>query len=184
MKKIVLGLVLALLLSGCFQDSRDIAMKEYNRNHQKIKLGDSIDFALQYLQILQRALYADERRPADQFSKNGSTYYIHYQTTGWIEDGRYTDDEFTPYVFKDGKLVSIGWSALGGPKSFGDGASAAAANANARSRAAQNLSNILQKQIDQTNPQSQSNRPSNTQVCTVHKVGPNQYVEKCRDRGW
>jgi hypothetical protein len=36
--------------------------------------------------------------------------------TGWVSDGLTTDDEFTPYVFTDEVLTSIGWVALGGPK--------------------------------------------------------------------
>ena len=30
-----------------------------------------------------------------------------------------TDDEFTPYIFEDGKLIAIGWHILGGPKTKG-----------------------------------------------------------------
>jgi hypothetical protein len=33
--------------------------------------------------------------------------------------GFVTDDEFTPYIFNDGKLVAVGWQTLGGIKSQG-----------------------------------------------------------------
>ena len=38
-------------------------------------------------------------------------------------DGLTTDDEFTPYIFNNGKLVGIGWQVLGGPKSQGQATS-------------------------------------------------------------
>jgi hypothetical protein len=38
-------------------------------------------------------------------------------------DGLTTDDEFTPYIFNDGRLVGIGWQVLGGPKTQGQATS-------------------------------------------------------------
>ena len=34
-------------------------------------------------------------------------------------DGLTTDDEFTPYFFRNGRLAGIGWHQLGGAKSHG-----------------------------------------------------------------
>jgi len=44
---------------------------------------------------------------------------IYFMRSGWQPDGLTTDDEFTPYIFHDGKLVGIGWSMIGGSKSQG-----------------------------------------------------------------
>jgi len=38
-------------------------------------------------------------------------------------DGLTTDDEFTPYIFNDERLVRIGWQVLGGPKALGQATS-------------------------------------------------------------
>lgn len=48
---------------------------------------------------------------------------IFYMRTGRQADGITTDDEFTPYIFNDGKLAGIGWSLIGGPKSQGQATS-------------------------------------------------------------
>ena len=42
--------------------------------------------------------------------------------TGRQPDGLTTDDEFTPYIFNNGKLVGIGWHLIGGPKTQGQAA--------------------------------------------------------------
>ena len=65
---------------------------------------------------------------------NDDRYYVHYHRTGWTSDGLLTDDELTPYVFKNDVLVSIGWQALGGVKTTGN-AAAASANQRAQSQA-------------------------------------------------
>jgi len=44
---------------------------------------------------------------------------IYFMRSGRQPDGLRTDDEFTPYVFNDGKLVGVGWQVLGGAKSQG-----------------------------------------------------------------
>ena len=49
---------------------------------------------------------------------NGSLVQIYYFRSSRIRDDRVTDDEFTPYIFRDGVLTSIGWRVLGGPNSF------------------------------------------------------------------
>ena len=50
----------------------------------------------------------------------GKPVTILYCRTGWIPDSQSTDDEYTPFVFVEGKLNAIGWEAIGGPRTFGD----------------------------------------------------------------
>jgi len=38
-----------------------------------------------------------------------------------MPDGMKTDDEFTPYLFIDGRLVGVGWAIVGGPRTKGQG---------------------------------------------------------------
>ena len=52
--------------------------------------------------------------------KEGRAVEIYYFRSSRIPDGALTDDEVTPYVFVDGSLVSVGWAALGGPRTYGD----------------------------------------------------------------
>ena len=49
----------------------------------------------------------------------GKSIVTYYCRTGWIEDSRNTDDEYTPFVFINDELSAIGWESLGGPKTRG-----------------------------------------------------------------
>ena len=60
-----------------------------------------------------------EIKQPDRYVKDGVNVEIIYFRSGWQPDGLVTDDEFTPYLFNDGKLVAIGWAILGGAKSRG-----------------------------------------------------------------
>ena len=50
---------------------------------------------------------------------DGKQVEIYYCRTKWIADSEMTDDEYTPFVFVNSELNSIGWEALGGPQTFG-----------------------------------------------------------------
>tara|TARA_S200000501_G_C20540001_1_gene619632 strand:- start:154 stop:594 length:441 start_codon:yes stop_codon:yes gene_type:complete len=47
---------------------------------------------------------------SDSILKDGEVVNIYKFRTGRVPDGRFTEDEMTPVVFKDGILVNIGWS--------------------------------------------------------------------------
>jgi len=161
--------MLILFLAGCYADT---AMIEYDNRKHEVRLGDNINRALPILQNIQRTVPADWLRPADQFLENGKKYYVHYQRTGHTSDGVNTDDEFSPYVFIDDTLVSIGWTALGGPKSTGNAAAAAYNNQQA-SQALIDLGNALSQ------PQSSNTTyiPRNTQTrCRVTNSFGNQVI--------
>ena len=58
-------------------------------------------------------------RPQQQLvNDKNEPVLIVYCRTGWVADGLTTDDEFTPLVFTNNILTSVGWAALGGPKTF------------------------------------------------------------------
>ncbi len=46
----------------------------------------------------------------DSILNDDQTVNIYKFRTNRIPDGRFTDDEVTPVVFKSGRLVNIGWS--------------------------------------------------------------------------
>ena len=117
-KLLVLGVVVACLgLTACAPGMQiNNTLQNYARVENQISLGDSKEKVLALLEPLQRNLPYDERKPSETYIKNGKTYFIYYMRSRLISDGVATDDEFTPYQFEDGKLISIGWTALGGPK--------------------------------------------------------------------
>jgi hypothetical protein len=55
-------------------------------------------------------------RPPIRFSKDKHIIDILFVRSGRIPDGEGTDDEFTPYIFQDGRLAAIGWEQIGGMK--------------------------------------------------------------------
>lgn len=111
------GLV-ALLLAGCTLDTAfriDSAISDYHRLSPQIRLGDPKEKVTEILGPIQEKLHGNERKVGQTFQKDGKVVEILYFRTGRIPDDMTTDDEFTPYIFIDGKLVGIGWTALGVP---------------------------------------------------------------------
>jgi len=97
----------------------DRAILKHNSASQSIDLGDSKDSVLRTLSSVQAGVAAKNLKQPDKYIKSGIKVEIYYFRTGRQPDGLTTDDEFTPYLFNDGKLVAIGWRTIGGPKSFG-----------------------------------------------------------------
>jgi hypothetical protein len=120
--------VLFLYLPGCalyqsIQVDRavDRGIAEFHARSTQVKLGDSKEKVLMTLQPTQEAVPTSYRRPSETFmadsrSAGKSIVEIYYFRSARIPDGLNTDDEFTPYVFRDGSLEAIGWTALGGAK--------------------------------------------------------------------
>ncbi|OQW34665.1 MAG: hypothetical protein A4E19_17225 [Nitrospira sp. SG-bin1] len=118
------------------EDEITKALMDYKSNAPKIRIGDSQDAVLL---LLPRQRKYGERpstfnssmsdfwawqvrrilaKPPRFYFDNGSLIQIYYFRSSRIRDDRVTDDEFTPYIFRDGVLTSIGWRVLGGPNSF------------------------------------------------------------------
>jgi hypothetical protein len=119
---------LMVALSGCAAIEQQIveaeiedAISKYNASASHVSLGDPKDKVLAVLSQSQEGLRGALRRPPEAFSTEHETVEIYYFRSGWVQDGKSTDDEFTPFVFRNGRLASIGWQALGGPKSVGSG---------------------------------------------------------------
>ena len=115
-----------MLLSGCettntSYNNVNYSMQSTAQVQSQISLGDLKSSVVPMLASRQSNLASEYLKPADQYIKDGKTIYIHYQRSGHVADGRLTDDEFTPYVFENDKLVAIGWASLGGPKVVASG---------------------------------------------------------------
>lgn len=106
------------LLAGCGLDQQlriDGVITDYHRLAPQIHIGDSKERVSEILGPLQERLDSTERKPPQAFQQDGKLVEILYFRTQRIPDGLTTDDEFTPYVFIDGKLQGFGWTALGIP---------------------------------------------------------------------
>jgi len=117
MKIIFLLAVLAISFSGC--EGVHSSIKKYYSVADQVQLGDSKEKVFGILVPTQVKLPYDEMKPADFYMEGEDFMEIHYFRSGRQPDNLTTDDEFTPYVFKNEVLIAIGWKTLGGPKSHG-----------------------------------------------------------------
>ena len=111
----MLLIVLMLTLTGCV----DEAIRQYDAVAYQVQLGDSKEKVLSLLVPTQEPLSSKEKKRSEQYIEGGTKVEIYYFRTRRQPDGLITDDEFTPYVFRDGILKAIGWTTLGGPKTQG-----------------------------------------------------------------
>lgn len=115
----LVALLALLTVSACIAFKIDSGVAKYYAVADRVQLGDSRNKVLGILNPTQKRIPRRARKPPDKYMKNNVLVEIYYFRTGRQSDGLTTDDEFTPYLFNDGKLVAIGWQVLGGPKSVG-----------------------------------------------------------------
>ena len=113
MKKVIIAVVATMLMTGCIGGQNDEAVKDYESAANQIALGDSRDEVLKILLPTQQNL---PLRTTNQ-TESGAIVEIYYIRSGRQADDLSTGEEITPYVFRDGKLVSIGRNTVGKPKS-------------------------------------------------------------------
>jgi uncharacterized protein YcfL len=123
MKHFMICLLLLLILTGCAPSRYQLTVDEYVAAAPKVSLGMSKEEVIDILKPSQQRLKNTEIKQSDIYEKDGVLVEILYFRSGWQHDGLTTDDEFTPYLFNDGKLVAVGWAVLGGPKSQGQATS-------------------------------------------------------------
>lgn len=111
-------LLLALIaLSACSStQSISRSIDAYEAQAGRIELGQSKEKVLEILLPTQADLAPRFKKPSEQYKEDGKLKEIYFFRTRSFPDGLVTDDEFMPYVFEDGVLVAIGWTAIGGPK--------------------------------------------------------------------
>jgi hypothetical protein len=115
MNKIIIAVVATMLMSGCVGKQIDEAVNDYESAADQIAVGNSRD------EVLAILLPTQKNPPTRTTNRtaSGVVVEIYYIRSGKQADDLTTDDEITPYVFRDGILVSIGWNMIGKPKSRG-----------------------------------------------------------------
>ena len=116
--KYVLSLFLICSLFGCSLGI-DKAIREYLKVAHKVNLGDSKAKVLGILLPTQKSLGQNEIKPPERYLRGIDRIEIYFMRSQRQPDGLTTDDEFTPYYFKNGILTGIGWQQFGGAKSHG-----------------------------------------------------------------
>ncbi|MGE0274913.1 MAG: hypothetical protein AB7R40_05745 [Nitrospiraceae bacterium] len=110
-----------LTFSACQGLVIDKAISRYHEVAGNISLGDSKEKVLSFLQPMEEKIPPEYRKNPEAFFVADSQGKEHSIEIYYFHSVRYpdyliTDDEFTPYVFRDGTLIAVGWAYLGGPK--------------------------------------------------------------------
>lgn len=96
-----------------------VVIDQYALRAPEVSLGMSKGQVQEILNPTQAGLPTSHIKQPDRYMKESVAVDILYYRSGWQEDGLSTDDEYSPYIFNDDKLVGIGWTILGGPKTQG-----------------------------------------------------------------
>lgn len=110
---IIAALACIPLLSGCGSVSRSI--NAYHAAAPQVQLGMTKDQVLAILEPTQAGLPLRHQKTPERFKQDGTLVEIYFFRSYSNYDEVRTDDEFVPYLFRDGILESIGWTPLGGP---------------------------------------------------------------------
>ena len=98
-------------LIGCAPNSvTQNAVSSYKSVTSQISIGDQRDYVVAILQKNQQAIPAHFKRSPERYLSYGDQVEIHFVRTGLDSGGSNYDDDFTPYVFKNDVLVSVGWT--------------------------------------------------------------------------
>jgi hypothetical protein len=108
----LLSIFLVLFLFGCTEHRVDESIKEYRDAALKVQVGDTEETVLALLEPTQKELPPKARKEPERYLENNGLREVYYFRSSRTPDGMTTDDEFTPYIFQDKKLVGIGWNAL------------------------------------------------------------------------
>ena len=104
----------AILLIGC--TTQYAAPAEYALVKNQVQLGMSRAAFSAVMKPVRDKTGSSQLRSDETYTEDGSVIDIAYVRSGRVPDGVNTDDEYTPYVFRDGVLVAFGWRAIGGMK--------------------------------------------------------------------
>ena len=109
--RIVVLLVALIGVAGCAPNPvTQKAVVEYQSVASQISIGDSRDHALAILQTNQQVIPSHFKRRPERYLSYGDQVEIHFIRTGLDSGSSNNDDDFTPYVFKNDVLVSVGWT--------------------------------------------------------------------------
>jgi hypothetical protein len=109
--KTIAVLATAISLAGCAPNPvTQKAVAEYQSVASQISIGDARDYALAILQTNQQVIPSHFKRRPERYLSYGEQVEIHFVRSGLDSGDSNNDDDFTPYVFKNDVLVSVGWT--------------------------------------------------------------------------
>jgi len=108
----IVSLVVSILtVAGCAPNAvTQKGVADYKSVAAQISIGDAREYVLSILQTNQQAIPSHFKRRPERYLSYGEQVEIHFVRTGLSSGGSNNDDDFTPYVFKNDVLVSVGWT--------------------------------------------------------------------------
>ena len=108
----IVALVVSVLsVAGCASNPvTQKAVADYKSVASQISIGDAREHVLAILQTNQQVIPSHFKRQPERYLSYGEQVEIHFIRTRLDPGGSNSDDDFTPYVFKNDVLVSVGWT--------------------------------------------------------------------------
>jgi hypothetical protein len=107
-------ITLAIVMVGLFGCAPNTvtkqAVEDYEKAYSKISIGDARGHVLAILGPSQQVIPLRFRKRPERYLSYGEQVEIHFVRTGLESGISNQDDDYTPYVFKNDVLVSIGWT--------------------------------------------------------------------------
>ena len=109
-KFMMLGLII-IGLFGCAPNTvTKQAIEDYKTAYPKISIGDARGHVLAILESSQQVIPLHLKKRPERYLSYGEQVEIHFIRTGLESGISNQDDDYTPYVFKNDLLVSVGWT--------------------------------------------------------------------------
>lgn len=109
--KLVALAVVMVSLFGCAPNMvTKQAVEDYGTAYSKISIGDAREHVLDILDTSQQVIPLRFKKRPERYLSYGEQVEIHFVRTGLESGISNHDDDYTPYVFKNDVLVSIGWT--------------------------------------------------------------------------
>ena len=107
-------IALAIVMVGLFGCAPNTVTKQavgdYEKAYSKISIGDARRHVLAILDTSQQVIPLRFKKRPERYLSYGEQVEIHFVRTGLESGISNHDDDYTPYVFKNDVLVSIGWT--------------------------------------------------------------------------
>lgn len=107
-------IVLIAALAGCSTSTKaEKTVTAYDGAASKVHIGDLTADVLAILEPTQIDAHAKKwETKHDSINNNGTSIDIYYFRSSQPKSGLTTEDQYTPYIFKDGALAGIGWGMI------------------------------------------------------------------------
>jgi len=107
--RFIILLVVGSGVAGCAPSmTTQRAVEDYPVLASTVSIGDAKEYVLSILQSNQDLIPAHFRRRHEQYLSYGETVEIHFARTDLASGITNSDEDFTPYVFRNDILVSVG----------------------------------------------------------------------------